>query len=163
MTKKELIEILNNSFAKDDDEVVIEIYKHGSIGATPSVDVKSVNAGFDWNNGKLFITPKVALKKADFDYEEQIKILTKEIGKLKLSKGVPVPVATPAENIVKENESAFLQERLVAIRNMPTKRFEEICVQNGYAPERISGDNCDRQTYILMAKGIQEAIRRCTP
>ena len=40
MTKKELIEILNNSFVKDDDEVVIEIYKHGSIGSTPSVDVK---------------------------------------------------------------------------------------------------------------------------
>lgn len=38
-------------------KLVIVIKRPGSIGGTPCVEVESVHAGFDWDNGKLMIYP----------------------------------------------------------------------------------------------------------
>ena len=42
-------------------DVRIVIQSQGSVGATPSVAVRDVVAGFDWDNGKLLIYPEHAL------------------------------------------------------------------------------------------------------
>ena len=42
-------------------EVRIVIQSQGSVGATPSMAVRDVVAGFDWDNGKLLIYPEQAL------------------------------------------------------------------------------------------------------
>lgn len=40
-----------------DPEVTILIHSPGSIGATPSVEVESIQAGFDWDAGQVLIYP----------------------------------------------------------------------------------------------------------
>lgn len=40
-----------------DPEITIFIHSPGSIGATPSVEVESIQAGFDWDAGQVMIYP----------------------------------------------------------------------------------------------------------
>ncbi|HBQ2427173.1 hypothetical protein [Klebsiella pneumoniae] len=40
-----------------DPEVTIIIHSPGSVGVTPSVEVESIEAGFDWNAGQVLIYP----------------------------------------------------------------------------------------------------------
>jgi hypothetical protein len=77
--------------------VVIPVYRVGSVGGTPSVVVKSLSVGFDWDRGKIFINPESRLREIDRDeikslqdkYDElgwkkmQIDELKREIKKLK--------------------------------------------------------------------------------
>lgn len=39
----------------------------GMIGGTPTVNVKSIQAGFDWDNGKLLIYPEKDLRTIEAD------------------------------------------------------------------------------------------------
>ena len=39
----------------------------GAIGGTPTVNVKSIQAGFDWDNGKLLIYPEKDLRTIEAD------------------------------------------------------------------------------------------------
>lgn len=41
--------------------LVIQTLKPGSIGGTPCVDVEGINAGFDWDHGKLIVRPEKPL------------------------------------------------------------------------------------------------------
>lgn len=38
-------------------DVTIVVHSPGSIGSTPSVEVQSIHAGFDWDSGKVLIFP----------------------------------------------------------------------------------------------------------
>ncbi|HAW8460255.1 TPA: ead/Ea22-like family protein [Escherichia coli] len=40
-----------------DMDVTIVVHSPGSIGSTPSVEVQSIHAGFDWDSGKVLIFP----------------------------------------------------------------------------------------------------------
>lgn len=60
--------------------VVIPIKSVRSVGGTPCVDIKSVMAGFDWDNGKLMIYPEQDLSKTDHDYLAKIRKQADEIG-----------------------------------------------------------------------------------
>ncbi len=40
-----------------DPEVTIIIHSPGSVGVTPSVEVESIEAGFDWSAGQVLIYP----------------------------------------------------------------------------------------------------------
>ncbi|SQB40208.1 Uncharacterised protein [Citrobacter koseri] len=40
-----------------DPEITIIVHSPGSIGATPSVEVESIQAGFDWDAGQALIYP----------------------------------------------------------------------------------------------------------
>lgn len=40
-----------------DPEITIIIHSPGNIGATPSVEVESIQAGFDWDAGQVLIYP----------------------------------------------------------------------------------------------------------
>ena len=50
-------------------EVVASIVMRvpGAIGGTPTVNVKSIQAGFDWDNGKLLIYPEKDLRTIEAD------------------------------------------------------------------------------------------------
>lgn len=65
MKLKELKEIVDHLLEvnprNENLDVVIPIEKE-SYGGTPSVNVKSLHNGIDWNNGKLFINPDNKLK-----------------------------------------------------------------------------------------------------
>ncbi|EFB3709151.1 DUF551 domain-containing protein [Escherichia coli] len=50
--------ILSNKHSQRCDmDVTIVIHSPGSIGSTPSVEVQSIHAGFDWDSGKVLIFP----------------------------------------------------------------------------------------------------------
>jgi hypothetical protein len=50
-----------------DIQVGIVVQTVGSIGGTPTVTVKSINAGFDWDAGKLLIYPEKLLRTIEAD------------------------------------------------------------------------------------------------
>ncbi|EAB4417338.1 hypothetical protein D7B12_18070 [Salmonella enterica] len=61
------------------DRVVIPVERpQASIGATPSVAVASVAAGFDWDSGTLFIYPQQPLTALSPDELEEIRQCRKE-------------------------------------------------------------------------------------
>jgi hypothetical protein len=87
-------------FAKgrmDNWQVVIPVYRVGAVGGTPSVNIKIVRAGFDWDSGRIFIEPETRLREIDLfeikmmqdKYEElgwthyEISGLKKEIERLR--------------------------------------------------------------------------------
>ncbi|CAD5991759.1 DUF551 domain-containing protein [Escherichia coli] len=47
----------NNHRHRRDMDVTIVVHSPGSIGSTPSVEVQSIHAGFDWDSGKVLIFP----------------------------------------------------------------------------------------------------------
>ncbi|HAX4805999.1 TPA: DUF551 domain-containing protein [Escherichia coli] len=47
----------NNHSHRRDMDVTIVIHSPGIIGSTPSVEVQSIHAGFDWDSGKVLIFP----------------------------------------------------------------------------------------------------------
>ncbi|EFT3178607.1 DUF551 domain-containing protein [Escherichia coli] len=47
----------NNHSHRRDMDVTIVIHSPGRIGSTPSVEVQSIHAGFDWDSGKVLIFP----------------------------------------------------------------------------------------------------------
>lgn len=47
----------NNHNHRRDMDVTIVVHSPGSIGSTPSVEVQSIHAGFDWDSGKVLIFP----------------------------------------------------------------------------------------------------------
>lgn len=62
-------------FAKgrmDDWQVVIPVYRVGAVGGTPSVNIKIVRGGIDWDSGRIFIEPETRLREIDRD---EIKVL----------------------------------------------------------------------------------------
>lgn len=47
----------NPTTQRRDPEITISILSPGSIGASPSVEVESIQAGFDWDAGQVLIYP----------------------------------------------------------------------------------------------------------
>ncbi|EMD7269545.1 DUF551 domain-containing protein [Escherichia coli] len=47
----------NNHSHRRDMDVTIVVHSPGRIGSTPSVEVQSIQAGFDWDSGKVLIFP----------------------------------------------------------------------------------------------------------
>ncbi|EJN6897304.1 hypothetical protein V9S29_004804, partial [Escherichia coli] len=47
----------NNHSHRRDMDVTIVVHSPGSIGSTPSVEVQSIHAGFDWDSGTVLIFP----------------------------------------------------------------------------------------------------------
>ncbi|HDZ7168356.1 TPA: hypothetical protein RUL70_002890 [Escherichia coli] len=47
----------NNHSDRRDMDVTIVVHSPGSIGSTPSIEVQSIHAGFDWDSGKVLIFP----------------------------------------------------------------------------------------------------------
>jgi hypothetical protein len=58
----------------EDPRVVIQIkLPYSTVGAQPTVEVKSVNMGFDWDDGKFILTPEEQLTPSDRDFAKQMR------------------------------------------------------------------------------------------
>jgi len=64
----------------DDWRVVIPVYRVGAVGGTPSVDIKIVRAGFDWDSGRIFIEPETRLREIDRDEIKTMQDKYEELG-----------------------------------------------------------------------------------
>lgn len=98
MKVKDLIAAL-----KDEDpelNVVIDDTRYGTIGASPSVGIHRVAAGFDWDHGKFILFPEKSMTTVDKEtiksmivyanqagwrgkYERQIAELTRQLEEIK--------------------------------------------------------------------------------
>jgi len=65
---------------KQDWQVVIPVYRVGAVGGTPSVDIKIVRAGFDWDSGRIFIEPETRLREIDRDEIKTMQDKYEELG-----------------------------------------------------------------------------------
>ena len=108
LTRLERVLEICSSWKRDSLEVVIPVKKlHVTIGGTPIVSVVSINAGFDWDNGKLFINPeKPVMLVEDYDKApETIRELQKEVGNLYYEiSGYKAQIASLKRKL-KENEN----------------------------------------------------------
>ena len=59
---------------RENPEVVIKIkMPYSTVGAMPTVKVRSVHMGFDWDAGKLIIYPEEELTPSDRDFAKQMR------------------------------------------------------------------------------------------
>lgn len=77
---KSLIKHIESTRDNDDLELMIKIFRVGSLGPTPSVGINSINVGFDWNLGRLIIIPEKQLREIDIDECAQIRDKYKGLG-----------------------------------------------------------------------------------
>lgn len=65
----------------EDPEVVISIkLPYSTVGGSPFVKVKSVQMGFDWDDGKFFINPEEELTPSDREFAKQMKEMQERAG-----------------------------------------------------------------------------------
>ena len=65
----------------EDPEVVIQIkLPYSTVGGSPFVKVKSVQMGFDWDQGKFFLNPEEDLTPSDRDFAKQMKEMQERAG-----------------------------------------------------------------------------------
>lgn len=71
---KQFIDLYDNRVYREDPEVVVKIkLPYSTVGAMPTVKVKSVHMGFDWDAGKLIIYPEEELTPSDRDFAKQMR------------------------------------------------------------------------------------------
>jgi len=68
----------NSTTQRRDPEITISIHSPGSIGASPSVAVESIQAGFDWDAGQVLIYPAQPLTTL---ISEQVNDITTSVRK----------------------------------------------------------------------------------
>lgn len=68
----------NNHSHRRDMDVTIVVHSPGSIGSTPSVEVQSIQAGFDWDSGQVMIFPAQQLTTLT---PEQVADITESVRK----------------------------------------------------------------------------------
>jgi hypothetical protein len=64
MDFKSALHVMQHSIAENERrpmKLVIAVQSQGSIGGTPCVEVSNVQAGFDWDSGKMMIYPSTPL------------------------------------------------------------------------------------------------------
>ena len=65
----------------EDPEVVIKIkLPYSTVGRQPTVPVKSMHMGFDWDNGKFIIYPEEELTPSDRDFAEKMQKMQDDLG-----------------------------------------------------------------------------------
>jgi hypothetical protein len=72
-------------FMKYDQDVVISTkLPYSTVGAMPTVPVRLVANGFDWENGKFIIFPEEELTPSNRDFATQMKKMQEDLGVTKL-------------------------------------------------------------------------------
>lgn len=78
-TVEQLLRVLEAASAEQKSfPLHITVHQPGSAGATPSTPVKNAAFGFDWDRGKLLITPETALSLLS---QEQLQDITASVKK----------------------------------------------------------------------------------
>lgn len=70
---KRFVDLYDRSLYREDLEVVVKIkLPYRTVGAMPTVKVKSVHKGFDWDDGKLIFYTEEELTPSDRDFAKQM-------------------------------------------------------------------------------------------
>lgn len=82
---KEKIDLYASTIKPHNDPEVVVEYKppFTTVGGAPCVSVNRVWNGFDWDNGKFFITTEKQLTLADNEFAAQFKKLQEDYGWMK--------------------------------------------------------------------------------
>lgn len=78
---KRLVDLYHRDEYHEDPEVVIAIkLPYSTVGGLPTVKVKTMWMGFDWDQGKFIITPEEDLTPSDRDFAKQMKEMQERAG-----------------------------------------------------------------------------------
>ncbi len=78
---KKIVDLYHRDSHYEDPEVVIQIkLPYSTVGGQPTVKVKTMNMGFDWDQGKFIITPEEDLTPSDRDFAKQMKDMQDRAG-----------------------------------------------------------------------------------
>ena len=78
---KRLVDLYCRPEHYEDPEVVIEIkLPYSTVGARPSVPVKTVYNGFDWEAGRFYLVPEENLTPSNRDFAKQMKEMLDRAG-----------------------------------------------------------------------------------
>ena len=83
MNVEELKQLLERFQSRRDYEnapVCIKVERVGAVGAMPTVEIKSVSMGIDWDKGKVIIYPETLLREVDRDELSAIRKKVEEAG-----------------------------------------------------------------------------------
>ncbi len=76
-----LVNLYHRDGHYEDPEVVIHMkLPYTTVGGIPTVKVKSMHMGFDWDSGKFIITPEEDLTPSDRDFAKQMKEMQERAG-----------------------------------------------------------------------------------
>lgn len=71
---KRLVDLHHRDEHYEDPEVVVKIkLPYSTVGAMPTVKVKSAHIGFDWDSGKFIFYPEEELTPSDRDFANQMR------------------------------------------------------------------------------------------
>lgn len=118
MTLEQLKQIIDAAFDRansysgvnaEDIQVGIKVFRVGAIGGTPVANINSIHMGFDWDMGKMIITPEPELRETDRD---EIKTLIKKYDELSWKHSQINSLKRENENLKKEIENLKLNDNL---------------------------------------------------
>jgi len=76
-----LVNLYHRDGHHEDPEVVIRIkLPYVTVGSMPTVKVKTVQMGFDWDAGKFIIVPEEPVTPSDRDFAKQMKEMQERAG-----------------------------------------------------------------------------------
>jgi len=78
---KRIVELSHRDGHHEDPEVVVKIkLPYSTVGGLPTVKIKNIQMGFDWDSGKFIITPEEDLTPSDRDFAKQMKEMQDRAG-----------------------------------------------------------------------------------
>ena len=70
---KQFVDLYDNRVYREDPEVVVKIkLPYSTVGAMPTVKIRSAHMGFDWDAGKLIFYTEEELTPSDRDFAKQM-------------------------------------------------------------------------------------------
>jgi|GEM_PF-1979442 hypothetical protein len=106
-----------SSTKRREPDVVVSIFSPGTVGAHPSVSVKDLNVGFDWDAGRVVLTTETPLCALTSD---QVEDITKSVRAGQSWHAYQREKAHKAEVMALRKQRDGLLEALKAARNFIT-------------------------------------------
>lgn len=76
-----LVAVRYNPERHEDPEIVVKVkLPYSTVGGQPTVPVKSMHMGFDWDSGKFIIYPEEELTPSDRDFAEKMRKMQEDLG-----------------------------------------------------------------------------------
>jgi len=79
---KQFVDLYDNRVYREDPEVVVKIkLPYSTVGAMPTVKIRSAHMGFDWDAGKLIFYTEEELTPSDRDFAKQMSDMQERAGR----------------------------------------------------------------------------------
>ncbi len=112
MRLSELIKQLNRYVrGGDDQEIMIPVTDHGSLGPTSAVPVTSAMGGIDWDKGRIFLRPEQSLSRLS---EEDVQAIHQSLRSAQSWHGYQAHKAMIAEVRAAQEKARAAEERACA-------------------------------------------------